>query len=1146
MKALASYVTTSSRFSRSANVERDHGGNAIDGYIPTGRAIDVISRVAAGLADSSAGRTFSITGPHGGGKSSLIVFLDSLLAAPTTSEFKKAHGILQEIDPAIDARLRSGVKSVKTGRKGFIRAFATAANEPVAKTIARALYSGARRELGQDQGVVPDFDSTLSAPEASDVKAIVQRLTQTHPLLLVIDEFGKNLEYFATSGSQGDPFLLQELAELTQGENALPLVVITLQHLSFDEYVQGSSTARRREWAKVQGRFQDIPYVETAAQSRRLIASALEQHPALVTAANRWVSNVRAVLEQQGLRDIAEDVAAGVPLHPLSLAVLPDLCSRYGQNERTLFSFLTGSEPAALPRFLEATPWQPGAPIPLVGLDVLYDYFLESSSSMIGVADGASRWIEIETRIRDTYGLSRPQLKALKTIGVINLVSSGGRIRASKSLLRLALADGSESEDVDQLLESLVEKGLITFRSFSDEYRIWQGSDYNLRRVVDNARHDLADSDLLDLLETSFSLDPVVAGRHSQSTGVLRVFGRQFAASTIADADVLDVAWDGAVRYLTERVDDLASLAASGDGRPVIYVVPQDISVVRDAAIDCAALTSALQSAESEDADWVARRELSERLASSQQHLHNVVSAAWDANAKWILAGEADRELDPTQGLSALLSEVADSAYPATPHIANEMIARRELTSQGAKARRFLTDALLANSAAEAFGIEGYGPERAIYEAVFRKTGMHRCSSSGAWELHAPSELSWKPLWERLNSEFDAATDDRMNLADIATKLALPPIGVKAGIIPLVLVAALVRRSDEIAIYEHGSLVLEIDDAVAERLTKNLGHFTIKNTMTRSGKRAEVIRSLVARLGIQPPRHGSAPTFLNVATTLFRTLRVLPPYTQRTRQGLTDEAIAVREAFHQAAEPDVLLFETLPAILGFPPFAGRSKMKADAADKYAEALASVLRELRDQYPNLLDMVQEHLAMATAASGSLSELKQVLEADATRLAGNVLEPRLKAFVSALARPLDEQAWLENVAMVISEGQAPRVWTDDIAGRFPLKVAELGGALRRTSALLHDRLAEQVSEGYLTSRMTLTRPDGSESIELLSLTTTEKQSVDGPFERVIKDLTKTGMSRSAACRMLMARLALEHEDAEPSRVTRSLDKEDQQYA
>lgn len=281
------------------------------------------------------------------------------------------------VDDALDARFRDGLRALKTGRTGFTRASATARNEPVATTIARALHAGAIRQFGQGQDFAPaSFASRKHIPSALDIRTCVQRLTDAQPLLLVIDEFGKNLEHFAVAGNEGDPFLLQELAEMTQGTGAAPLIIVTMQHLSFDEYVQDSSTARRKEWSKVQGRFQDIPYIETPAQSRRLIASAIQQHEVLREAASQWTLLHRDVLDAQGLRDIAEDAAAAIPLHPLALAVLPDLCSRYGQNERTLFSFLTSSEPSALPAYLAATRWAPGAPLPLVGIDLLYDYFL--------------------------------------------------------------------------------------------------------------------------------------------------------------------------------------------------------------------------------------------------------------------------------------------------------------------------------------------------------------------------------------------------------------------------------------------------------------------------------------------------------------------------------------------------------------------------------------------------------------------------------------------------------------------------------------------------------------------------------------------------------------------------------------------------
>lgn len=1150
-KTLADFVRPRSRFSRSANVERDHGTDAIDGYIPTGRALDVIARVARGLADPAAGRAFSITGPHGGGKSSLAVFLDSLFAGSSSGEFKAAHSVLRAVDPPIDSALRAGIKAVSATRTGFLRAFATAQSEPVAATIARALHSAAIRELGADQKLVPaNFSSGTQRPSNTEIRECIRRLCSIQPMLLIIDEFGKNLEYFAASGDDGDPFLLQELAEATQGATPIPLVIITMQHSAFDEYVQQASTARRREWSKVQGRFQDIPYVETASQSRRLVTSSLEPiSAAFTTAATKWVANNKKQLESLGHRDLVEDVAAALPLHPVALAVLPELCSRYGQNERTLFSFLTGSEPSAVPEFLASTAWSPGKPLPLVGLDMLYDYFLESSANMIGLADSASRWLEIETRIRDSAGLTPIQLRTVKIIGVLNLVSSGGRIRASRNTIEFALI-GQERDrtqaataSIDETLEELINAGTITYRAFSDEYRIWQGSDYDLRRVIENARHGCENADLATLLNRAAALEPAVAGRHSQQTGVLRIFTQRFSNLRDLQEDAIDPVWDGVVYYSTDPQARLDSLPSLGDGRPAIIVTPDDVSNVRAAAIEAAALTSALRSAEEEAVDWVARRELIERTAAAQQTVQALIGTTWNAEADWRTVS-CDERVESHRGLSTVLSDVADSAYTATPRVANEMIARRELTSQGAKARRVLIEAMLSHTETEAFGIEGYGPERAMYEAVMRSTGIHRTDESGKWSITAPTDRAWKPLWAAMNKAFDDATDARVSLMDVASSLTAPPFGLKDGIVPLLLVAGLLARDDDIALYEHGSLVLSIDDAVAERLSKNLGHFAIKNTQTRSGRRRIVIASLVKRLGIKG--RSSEPTFLSVATALYRELRILPPYTQKTRRSLSHDAVAVREAFHVATEPDVLIFEALPAILGVKPFVGRARVDASEADAFASRLADAILELRGTYQELLDSVRRDLGQATSTSGSLGELREQLAARASGLEGHVLESRLRAFVGALTRPLDDdQAWLENVAMVVSEGRAPRVWTDDEAGRFPLRVAELGGAFRRTLALLYDRLASSPEEGYSTSRVTLTRPDGTESIELLAITARERESIDEHFEPFLDKLIELWGSRSAACRMLMARLAAESEEAEPARATLDIPREDQRY-
>lgn len=1142
MSVLADYIQTSPRFARSANVERDHGSSAISGYIPTGRAIDVVSRIARGFISPAAGRTFSITGPHGGGKSSLAVFLDGLLSPFGNPEHETSHKALRAADESADSLLNDGLNALGAIDTGFVRAFATARTEPIAKTIARALHSGAVRTFGFNQDVVPEHfaEGTASDPTLDEIRSTVSHLCKVRPVLIVIDEFGKNLEAYANSDGSGDPYLLQELAEATQGASSLPLTIITMQHLAFEEYVQDTTIARRREWAKVQGRFQDIPYVETPAQSRQLIAACFSYRvQEIEDEANKWIASKSAQIDRLGLRDLSVYAPSAMPLHPLVLAVLPDLCTRYGQNERTLFSFLAGSEPKAVPAYLAKQSWRPGSRLPVLGVDGVYDYFLDSATNAVGISENASRWMEIETRIRDTAGLKPNQLKAVKTIGLLNLIANGGAIRASQSMLSFALIDGkagSRSEaDVRRTLEGLEKLGLIVYREFSDEWRIWQGSDYNIRLTIEQARREVVEQSLASLLNQVVPLEPAVAGRHSQRTGILRIFNQRFADFNLNESEALAPEWDGSVEYSVES--ELELPATQSDPRPRVVVVPESIEDIRLAAIESAALTMALRQAQTDNADWVAQRELSERTAAATQVLRKAVERTWSTTASWLYVGYPNEALIPRAGLSAMLSQVSDRAYSASPRVANEMIARRELTSQGAKARRVLMEAMLQNTASECFGLAGYGPDRAIYEAIFRLTGLHRRGKDSQWHISQPKSGPWRAVWAEIDGAFTDPSHDRRPVIGVFDRVKAPPFGLKDGVIPLLVVASLLKNGDDVALYEHGSLVLELDDAIAERLTKNPVHFSYKNTNTSSGIRRSILDTLSARLKIG--QNGRQPTFLNVATALYRELRMLPPYSQKTKRNLSPQAIDVRSAFQTASEPDVLIFEDLPRIFGLTldRDADSRKNKRSIVD-FANRVADTVLELRSVYPNLLLEIAAAVAEATATSGDLADVQQRLAGQAANLDGRVLEPKLRSFVGALGRPLEPDHWLENVAMVVSEGQAPRTWTDEAAFRFPLLIAEVGGTMRRTQALLYDRIAAAGdTTSFATSRLTVTRPDGTETAEILSVSDREVAAIDAVLDPLLDELEKLWGSRATACRMLVARLVVGTDEDIESKAVRS---------
>src|SRR5690606_35802879 len=122
----------------------------------------------------------------------------------------------------------------------------------------------------------------LDEPQAgsAEVIAAVRALCAEGPVLLVIDEFGKSLEHLAARGefpdAQADVFLLQELAEVGAGTRGLPLHILTLQHLAFGDYASRTTTLQGREWAKIQGRFEDITMTTHLGDAVHLIQRTLD------------------------------------------------------------------------------------------------------------------------------------------------------------------------------------------------------------------------------------------------------------------------------------------------------------------------------------------------------------------------------------------------------------------------------------------------------------------------------------------------------------------------------------------------------------------------------------------------------------------------------------------------------------------------------------------------------------------------------------------------------------------------------------------------------------------------------------------------------------------------------------------------------
>ena len=223
MVQLGDYISVRSRFARSANLERDLARQEpLQGYVATARALTVLERIASTAAKEPAGGAWSVTGPYGSGKSSLALLLDAAFGA--SGELRRtALRLIGESSPEVGALVHKAHTRHKTNLHGFHRGLVTAEREPLNRTVLWALYSAVLRHWGEVpsaqefpasmtlQAALEDAtadDPRRRGPAPSSLVEIARCLASDRPLLLVIDEFGKNLEAVRDS-DDGDPYLLQ-------------------------------------------------------------------------------------------------------------------------------------------------------------------------------------------------------------------------------------------------------------------------------------------------------------------------------------------------------------------------------------------------------------------------------------------------------------------------------------------------------------------------------------------------------------------------------------------------------------------------------------------------------------------------------------------------------------------------------------------------------------------------------------------------------------------------------------------------------------------------------------------------------------------------------------------------------------------------
>ena len=1156
--------------------------NALDGYVLTVTAREILQRVIAALEDESTSKAWSLTGPYGSGKSAFALFTAKLLGDSKSPTTQGAANLLKHGDKSLWHQFIS--LDLHKDRK-FCSVLISGERSPITLALLRGLERGLTTFSDSRVGgsaihrasfrpLFLDIQKRLDAaengifPHASEITDLFESATHQirteggTGLLLVVDELGKFLEYAAQNPEHGDLFVLQSLAEFAARSAPTPLLMLTILHQAFERYAQRLATSQREEWAKVQGRFEDVSFVEPTEQVIRLIGSAIERTVAIEKPNLSVAIDLELKPRQLDTSEFMSLLENCLPLHPTVALIVSALFRRFAQNERSLFALLNSSEPHGLQDFLSNQIYD-GRVLPTFTLSNLYDYIYNALGSSLYTSRNGSKWAEIESAIERLSDPSPMTVKLIKTIGLLSIVGEGSvNLKASKALLHYAFDDGTEKfqNEVDESVESslamLEGRSIVIYRRYNDAYALWEGSDIDIEARLREAAAQLDPNlRLPTALSGLVQPQPLIARRHLFVTGTLRYFTVRYTDLEGFDAELQmpsDEA-DGLVLYTlpaseleVEQLIKKATEASVAAREDVLIAIPQSIGFLRDAVLELWCLGWVEENTPELAGDATARRELWARRTEAEREVSEQLTSLFSGNiaspqekigstpngkgdtggCSWYHNGQPT-PIASRRGLNEYLSKICDSVYSQTPILRNELINRRQISSQAASARKKLIAGMLDFQHLEKLGIDGYPPEMSIYLSLLFDTGIHR-HVSGVWGFHPPhtdDKNRFSPTWSEIEKFLDECEERRQSVDKLYKQLEQPPFGLRRGPMPILLCAVLLHYEAEVALYEDGSFVADISMPVFERLIRSPEKFEIKR-FRMEGIRAEVFEQFTGMISKPVSVMGKPPNLLVIVRPIISFIHKLPRYTMLT-QELSDAAIALRKAINDAREPDALLFEQLPQALGFDAFGPLTETDSKTVDAFFNSLRGALSELNRAYDDLLSFIEEMLVSAFSLQSKDDSPHTELIKRAQPLLNWTIDTKLKVFLIRICdEGLNFKEWVEAIGTYIAN-KPPASWNDSDKAHFEMNLSELARKFHRFEVLSFERQQQSEKPADSTGeviRVGITTLSSQEQERVVTVPPTAEEQIDN-IERGIEQVFESaGVDGDTNLRLaILARLS-----------------------
>jgi hypothetical protein len=976
-------------FKISTNIERD-SSIQID-YIVTKNTNDVFDKID--FNHSKGQNSFTIIGSYGTGKSSFLWAFEKHLKGESyfNTGFAKQN---TEIDSFNFTRIIGEAISFRTK---FCEVFGL------------SHLSG-----GTNKIILKEFDLLVSDIQEKKIG-----------LVILVDEFGKHLEFIAKNNPD-EMYFIQELCEYLNDPLKSVLFITTL-HQNVGSYSKGLSKAQRSEWDKVRGRLLEVTFDEPVEQllffaSKRLAHYKPNNIRSFEKLTNQIVkSNLLGKIGNTEA-NLFEEL---YPLDPLAADILTKSLQRYGQNERSLFTFL---ESEFIDKIIKDGR--------IFSVADCFDYLIENLNSEIEDGDKnpfKPQWkaavIAME-RCEFVFENNYAQVeKILKLICLVNIFSNSSGSLDEKVICNYAKLS-LEISSPELLIEELKRRNIIKYSRTRNKLNFLDGTDIDLEQeLIQAVKHIDPNINIVNRINSYVDFDFVPAKRFQFEKGSPRFFAYKVCEELVEEKPINEI--DGYINLIINskiNIDKIKIFSSETKTAQLFALVP-NIKSISSALFEIDKINYVIGKFPD---DKVASRVLNEER---NYFLEKIVSSLkkdlFDTKSvtQWVFNGES-LQLNSEKDLNKTLSLICEKIYSKSPIFKNEMVNKEALSTPILTARKQLIKALINSGEKENIGFDSklFPPERTIYLSLIKKTGIH-VQGKHNWKYQDPTDESFKQLWAKTMDILCESNETRKPISNFYETLKEVPFKLKQGFLDFWIPIFLIIKKEDYSMYSSdGEYVPHLTPDIMDIIHKTPGRFFVKY-LSNKGINNEYFNSYKELVGYNDSNvNGLESSYITIYSNFLRFYRGLEDYAKNTRQ-LSPQALGVRDAIAKAKDPESALFELIPRALGF-----NSINQITNGDlMFLESLKGTIKEIRTSYSNLIDLIEsnilEHLDISSETFDGVKD--QLINKFSSVSPSLISNEQIKIFYNRVISPLDvKTAYWESLTDAVLGKKLDKISDDEL--------------------------------------------------------------------------------------------------------------------